>query len=244
MEQLADQSWWKQWGKMVLLVGSILLLVIIVYFAKRTYSYYEQIRTGTVDFSKFEHGATTNLTNAQEVKNPNLAYVNNFADDPSLGPVDAKLTIVAFEDFQCPNSAAVFLAIKQVLSNYGSQVRFVYRDFPITDLHENAQVAAEASQCANEQGKFWPYHDLLYQHQAQLDVTHLKGYAEQLGLQKDQFDNCLDSGKYTEEVKADFADGLRAGVGGTPTFFFNGNKLAGVITYAGFQKIINYFQTH
>ncbi|MBI2411308.1 MAG: thioredoxin domain-containing protein [Candidatus Kerfeldbacteria bacterium] len=244
MEQAAEQSWWKQWGKVVLLVGAILLLAIMMYFAKRTYSYYEQIRTGTVDFSQFEHGATTNLTNAEEVKNPNLAYVNNFVDDPSIGPADAKLTIVAFEDFQCPNCGEVFLAEKQMLSQYGSQIRFVYRDFPITDLHEHAQAAAEAGQCANDQRKFWPYHDMLFQHQEQLDVTYLKQYAQQLGLNTDQFDNCLDSGKYTEEVKADFADGLRAGVGGTPTFFFNGNKLAGVITYAGFQKIINYFQNN
>jgi protein-disulfide isomerase len=226
------------------LVTAIIVLLGIWYFASRVSDYYDQIQTGVVDLSAFSspeeisqlqgsQGAISDLP-------PELA-VHNFADDPAIGAEDAELVIVAFEDFQCPFCGAVEPEIQTMLARHSDRIRFVYRDFPIAELHPQAAKAAEAGQCAHEQGQFWPYHDLLYRNQAALTVSDLKRYAAELQLNTAQFDNCLDTGKYTEEVSDDFADGVRAGVTGTPTFFFNGNRVAGVITAAGFDQIIHYF---
>jgi len=139
-------------------------------------------------------------------------------DDPQKGPSDAKATIIEFSDFQCPYCNRAEPTLKQIFDEYGNNVRLVYRDFPLS-FHQYAQKAAEASQCAFEQGKYWEYHDVLYENQDKLDVASLKQYAKNLGLDTAKFDSCLDSGKYASEVQKDFQDGQAAGVSGTPAFF-------------------------
>jgi len=157
-------------------------------------------------------------------------------DDPSIGPEDAPITIVEFSDFQCPFCARAKPTIKQILENYGEQVRLVYRDFPI--LGPQAQKAAEAAECADEQGKFWQYHDLLFANQQALDDSNLKQYAKDLGLDTAQFNDCLDSGKMAQEVEKDFRDGQNYGVRGTPAFFINGILVSGAQPYSVFEQII------
>jgi protein-disulfide isomerase len=103
----------------------------------------------------------------------------------------------------------------------------VYRDFPLINIHQYAQKAAEASECADDQGKFWEYHDLLFANQAALDVDSLKGYAADLGLDTDTFNDCLDGGKQTAEVEKDAQDAQSYGAGGTPAFFVNGQLVSG-----------------
>jgi protein-disulfide isomerase len=160
-------------------------------------------------------------------------------DDPGRGPEDAAVTIVEFSDFQCPYCARFQEeTLPQILSNYGDQVRFVYRDFPLTSLHANALKAAEASECADDQGKYWEYHDLLFQNQTALDDESLKGYAASLELDTTAFDDCLASGKYTQEVAKDLQDGTEAGVQGTPSFFINGTPIRGAQPYQAFQAAI------
>jgi len=160
-------------------------------------------------------------------------------DDPGRGPEDAAVTIVEFSDFQCPYCARFQEeTLPQILSNYGDKVRFVYRDFPLTSLHANALNSAEASECADDQGKYWEYHDLLFQNQAALDVESLKSYAASLGLDTAAFDDCLTSGKYAQEVAKDLQDGTNAGVQGTPSFFVNGMPIRGAQPYAAFQVAI------
>jgi len=160
-------------------------------------------------------------------------------DDPGQGPEDAAVTIVEFSDFQCPYCARFQQeTLPQILSNYGDSVRFVYRDFPLTSIHANALKAAEASECADDQGKYWEYHDLLFQNQAALDEESLKGYAASLELDTATFDDCLASGKYTQEVAKDLQAGTDAGVQGTPSFFINGAPLRGAQPYAAFQAAI------
>jgi len=156
-------------------------------------------------------------------------------DDPFLGPANAKVTIVEFSDYACSFCSMAEGTLKQILQNYPTQVRIVYRDFPI---HQQAWKAAEASQCANDQGKFWQYHDLLYQKQNYLTVNDLKQYAVTLGLNSVQFDSCLDSGKYSSEVQKDYSDGQAAGVTATPTFFVNGEMIVGAQAYSVFQAAI------
>lgn len=160
-------------------------------------------------------------------------------DDPAIGPEDAPVLIVEFSDFQCPYCARFATeTLGQILETYGDQVRFVYRDFPLTNIHPHARKAAEAAQCAHEQGHYWEYHDLLLQNQEALDIDSLKGYAQQLGLDTDAFDQCLDSGEYASEVQNDLAQGQDYGVTGTPSFFINGRLLRGARPFSDFQAII------
>jgi protein-disulfide isomerase len=114
----------------------------------------------------------------------------------------------------------------------------VYRDFPLTQLHPRALPAALAADCANAQGKFWQYHDLLFANQSALDDASLEAYAAQLGLDQATFDECYTSREYFDEVAADFQDGVDYGVSGTPTFFVNGHRLVGAQPFAAVQQVI------
>lgn len=171
---------------------------------------------------------------------PNCSPIGNVSvdDDPARGPQCAPVTIIEFSDFQCPAcSRYVNETLPLILATYGDQVRYVFRDFPIPS-HPQAQKAAEAAQCAFEQGKFWDYHDMLFQNQGALDVPSLKSYAVALGLDESTFSLCLDSGKYAAEVQKDFDDGVAYGVTGVPTFFINGRKVVGAQPFSTFQSII------
>ena len=145
-------------------------------------------------------------------------------DDPSRGAATAPVTIVEFTDFQCPACAAMHPVLEDVLKSYGDKVRFVVRDFPLSQ-HENARKAAEAANAANAQGKFFEYITLLFQRQKALDIPSLKKYASELGLDRARFDAALDRGAYAAEVQRDVEDGELYGVGSTPTIFINGVQL-------------------
>ncbi|MFH0836939.1 MAG: DsbA family protein [Candidatus Aenigmatarchaeota archaeon] len=159
-------------------------------------------------------------------------------DDPYIGSENAKVIIVEFSDYQCPYCGKVEPAVKQIIQTYGDKIKFVYRDFPLS-FHENSEKAAEASECADEQGKFWQYHDKLFENQNSLNVNNLKEYAKELGLNETKFNECLDSGKYAEEVKKDLQDGTKYGVSGTPAFFINGRLLSGAQPFSAFKQIID-----
>jgi protein-disulfide isomerase len=164
-------------------------------------------------------------------------------DDPVKGSPNAKVTIVEFSDFQCPFCQRFFLqTLPKIEEKYikTGKVRFVYRDFPL-NFHQYAQKAAEAAECADEQGKFWDYHDILFQKQSEWAAageSKFKEYAQQLGLDMQKFNQCLDSGKYANEVQKDYNDGLKYGVSGTPTFFINGREVIGAQPYSVFEQII------
>lgn len=161
-------------------------------------------------------------------------------DDPVLGDADAPVTIVEFSDFECPFCSRFRQqTFDQIVDNYGDDVQIVYRDFPLSQLHPHAQASAEAAECADDQGAFWEYHDLLFANQAALDDDSLIGYADQLGLDVDKFTECFESGKYTDEVLADLNEGISYGVTGTPTFFINGVRLVGAQPYAAFEQVID-----
>lgn len=160
------------------------------------------------------------------------------SDDPAFGSPLAPIVIVAFEDFECPFCEEAFPIIRRVLSEYQDRIYFVYRDFPVISAHAHAQKAAEAAECAHAQGKFWPYHDKLFQNQDNLADEYLTLYARQVGLNMDKFSACFTSREFTNEVQADYRDGISAGVRGTPTFFINGRKIEGVLPYELFQEVI------
>jgi protein-disulfide isomerase len=153
-------------------------------------------------------------------------------DSPTLGPASAKVTIVEYGDFGCPSCKAWHQAgvLNQVVAKYGANVRFVWRDFPIVTTQ--SPKAAEAGQCAFDQGKFWQYHDLLYQKAPALAVDDLKTYARQLGLDSKTFDQCLDSGQNAPVVQHTLQDAYSHGFTGTPSFLINGKPQIGGPSFA------------
>jgi protein-disulfide isomerase len=168
---------------------------------------------------------------------------------PVQGNKNAKVTIVEFSDFQCPFCKKFFDdSMQQIMDKYvkTGKVKFAYRHYPLITIHPNAQKAAEASECANEQGKFWEYHDLLFQNQdtwsplpaADANAKFLEYATENLGLNSSNFQSCLESGKYKKNVETDIADAAKAQADSTPTIFVNGNRLIGALPFAEFEKII------
>jgi protein-disulfide isomerase len=159
------------------------------------------------------------------------------ATGPSKGPDNAPITIVEFSDFECPFCSRVNPTLDQVQETYGDKVRIVFRQFPLA-MHPNAQKAAEASLCANDQGKFWEMHDLMFAEQRQLTVENLKEKAQRLELDTAAFGQCLDSGKYAAQVQADLEAGMQAGVTGTPAMFINGIPISGAVPYEQLAQVI------
>ncbi|MBI4148856.1 DsbA family protein [Candidatus Woesearchaeota archaeon] len=162
-------------------------------------------------------------------------------DDPALGDKNAPVTIVEFSDFQCPFCgrfrSETFDQIKSQYIDTG-KVRFVYRDFPLSSIHPNAQKAAEAAECADEQGKFWEYHDKIFLNQPALSPGSLKSWAAELSLDAKKFNDCLDSGKMAAEVSKDLADASRAGGRGTPYFIVGNAPISGAVPFSVFQQAI------
>ena len=140
------------------------------------------------------------------------------------GNPDAPVTIVEFSDFQCPYCQIAQATVKELLEKYKGKVRLGFRDLPLRQIHPQAQLAAEASRCAAEQGKFWEYHDLLFAGQ-KLDTAGLTAHAGNAGLDVERFEGCLKSEKYTPMIENDLQMGMKAGVTGTPAFFINPRSL-------------------
>jgi len=157
---------------------------------------------------------------------------------PSLGPDSAPVTIVEFSDFQCPYCRQSQDTLKRLMAAYEGKVKLVFRDFPLRNIHPQAQKAAEAAQCAAEQQKFWPYHDKLFA-AASLQPDELKKFAQELGLKLEQFTACLDSNKHAAAIDADIQAGRNVGVNATPTFFVNGYLLSGAATYERFKELVD-----
>ncbi len=161
------------------------------------------------------------------------------ADDPSLGAASAPVTVVEFSDFQCPFCQRVAPTLKRLRDAYGDRIRVVWKDYPLTSIHPQAFKAAEAGQCAREQGKFWEYHDRLFANQQALQPEFLKTYATDLGLDPAKFNACLDTAKYAERVQEHMGVGTSLGVSSTPSVFINGRLVSGAHPYETFAAIID-----
>lgn len=217
-----------------LLVGLAIIQIVLLLF---------------VAFKVSGSGATTqqagaNAPSAAAPSAGNAPSVNMQAladDDAFLGEEDAPVTIVEFSDFECPFCGrfhtSTWPELKQKYIDTG-KVKFVYRDFPLS-FHSQAQKAAEAAECAGEQGKYWEMHELLFTPGVQGGVASFKQYASQIGLNTAKFNTCLDSGQMASEVQKDFSDGQRAGIQGTPGFFINGQLVSGAQPFAVFQQVID-----
>lgn len=235
---MSSQPWYKRWwGVLVVAVGGIALIGVL-YIGFYTLRFYRQLRVGEVPpeiQQKFTRG---NIQSPQRLKET-LAY--SALDDPSFGKPEASLKIVEFADFECPFSRDESLVVRELMARFPNKIHFVYRDFPLEDLHPNAFRAAEAANCAHDQGKqgkFWAMHDKLFQNASRLTDTDLKLYALEIGLDIVKFNACFDGRKYKDEIEVDRADGIAAGVVGTPTFFINGKRVAGAIPMELWEQIL------
>jgi protein-disulfide isomerase len=142
--------------------------------------------------------------------------------DHVQGSPDAAVTLVEYGDYECPYCGAAHAIVKEVQAVLGDDLRFVFRHFPLAQIHPHAERAAEAAEAAGAQGRFWEMHDLLYENQRTLDDAYLLRFAEVLRLDTERFALELEEGTHRERVREDFMNGVRSGVNGTPTFFING----------------------
>jgi protein-disulfide isomerase len=158
---------------------------------------------------------------------------------PFKGLESAPVTIVKFEDFQCPFCRQIQPTFAELLSRYNGKLRVVHKDLPLESIHPRARAAAEAARCAGEQGKFWSYHDKLYASAATLSPETLRVYAKEVGLDLGSFERCLSSGKYRDSVQKDLLEGAKLGLTGTPSIFINGREISGVQPLEAFTSVID-----
>jgi protein-disulfide isomerase len=157
---------------------------------------------------------------------------------PSRGPANAPVTLVAWSDFECPFCGRAAPTMKALEEEYRGRLRIAFKQQPLP-MHPHARLAATAALAANEQGKFWEMHDLLFANQRALDRTALEGYAQQLGLDLKSFRAALDGGKFDARMNAEMAEGSKIGASATPTFFVNGRPVVGALPIDHFRRIID-----
>ena len=166
------------------------------------------------------------------------SQVSIFPSDPVLGTAEAKVNIIEFGDFECIYCAEVAVTIKKVINENPGKIRLVWKDFPIPS-HTNAQAAAEAAQCAARQGKFWQYHDLLWQNQADFSIGNLSNLARVAGLNLADFETCLNGDEALFALKKDTDEANDLLISGTPHFYINSQELLGAVKFEDFTRIIN-----
>ncbi|KKS64312.1 MAG: hypothetical protein UY14_C0040G0007 [Parcubacteria group bacterium GW2011_GWA1_47_9] len=222
-------------GLIVLMTGSLMLNL---YFLAKT-------PLSSVAEQKAETGQEATESNLPSAGNnqaiPSVLPLQNFqitGEDHIRGNFSAPVTLVEFSDFQCPFCERIGPTVNKILNDYPDEVRLVYKNFPLS-FHQYGQQAAEASECASEQGKFWEYHDKLFANQSDFSVENFKKWAKDLNLDSGKFNLCLDSGKYSGKVKSDFDEGTRKGVNGTPTIFVNGQAVVGAQPFEVFKRAID-----
>lgn len=216
-------------GIRAVVTGMVLLFLILTgVFSWRVVHFTRLIQRGDLqDLPSFED-RMTQIRSDDPIPEGTFASVAT-TDDPAMGQKNAPLTIVEFADFECPFSREVSYLLRSLALASGDQIRYVYRDFPLEELHPQATAAAQAASCAGEQGKFWEYHDKLFQNQGAFSSERFVELARELNLREAAFESCVRSNRYTQEIEQDLVDGRAAGVVGTPTFFFNGHRIAGAI---------------
>jgi protein-disulfide isomerase len=158
--------------------------------------------------------------------------------DHVQGPAGAPVTLLEYGDYQCPYCGAAHPVVKALQRHLGDNLRFAFRHFPLSTIHEYAEQAAESAEAAGAQGKFWEMHDTLFENQPALDYESLLGYAEELGLDLERFATELENEVYAPRVKEDFISGVRSGVNGTPTFFINGVRHEGSFDFESMLEAI------
>jgi len=237
--------------------GAIITIIAVGIAAFFAGLYVSEANSNNVTQSEFDEAISrieSKIDNLQAYDNQPKVVKISTDDDPIRGNQNAPITIIEFSDYQCPFCARFYTqTLPLIMEEYiePGKAKLVYRDFPIQSSHPNAMPAAVAAECANEQGKYWEYHDMLFEKQQEwnkLDVTSavttFKQYASDINLTQEKFDSCLDTGKYLEEVRNDLNDGRDYGVDGTPGFFVGNDqigyvKLSGAQPFESFKRVID-----
>ena len=225
------------------LYGEVYKVRVDFYDENGTLESYDMFLTGNGSLLFTNQIDLTKLSEEQKEERINVSA----DDDPYRGAENAKVVIIEFSEYACPYCAKFATEVEsRILENYGDKVKIVFRDFPVHG--EISYFAAEAANCAGEQGKYWEIHDMLFENRGEwiefknnslvANQTAIYSYAQQLGLNIDEFKACVESGKYREEVEKDLQDGISYGVTGTPTFFINGKMVVGYKSYEQFAALI------
>ena len=160
-------------------------------------------------------------------------------EDSIQGNENATITLVEYGDYQCPHCAAAYYVIKDIQKHFGTQLRFVFRNFPLKEIHTFAMVAAETAEFAGDYDLFWEMHDLIYENQESLGVPLLSGLAETLGLSMTDLELAIKKGVYVPKIQKDFMGGVKSGVNGTPTFFINDQRYKGPFDFKNLIEAID-----
>jgi protein-disulfide isomerase len=145
-------------------------------------------------------------------------------EDHAQGAENAEVTLVEYGDYECPHCARAYPIAKQLQKHFGKKLRFVFRNFPLSEMHPQAEAAAETAEFAGSKGKFWEMHDLIFENQPRLGPELFVELSEQLDLSSAALQEALQQATFQKRVRADFSGGVRSGVNGTPTFFINGHR--------------------
>ncbi len=219
------------------------IILVVSVFSWRVFAFYRDIRAGEINpalgYTTTEFSRAATAFAVQAATKGDAAGDIRGEDDPTLGSDDAKIVLVEFGDFGCPYSREVAPIVRAIARQYAHDIQLMYRDFPIDDLHPGASLAAEGGGCAKEQGKFWEYYDAVFALSTPLSAEALVSIGDTIGLDSEAFERCIESGYYANDVADDTSDGANAGVVGTPTFFFNGQKVEGSIPFIIFNQIVD-----
>ena len=232
------------WGIILLIILGLVIIVVLIFGGFFIY-YSLQVKYGDIskvnqEFVKQDNGEKTLdnfLSSSKKINNINQ-YVRNY--NPTFGNQSAPITILAFVDFACPFCQQTYPEFKTVMTKYEPVIRVVFKYLPSESVHPQANIAAESSACAQEQNKFWSYHNQLF---IKKDFKHasLLTYAKDLNLYLNNFTACLDTNKYQGQISQDLSDAADLDVQGTPTYFVNGVKIDGTVDAKTWDKIILYF---
>jgi len=234
------RPWYTHWWGIFLIIIFGIIMIGGAFFSWRVWNYYQKVQSGEIAPAVFQfHDQFTayGTVDGETVVIPFFDVITR--DDPQTGPQDADITIVEFGDFMCPHCADSALSVRTITAEYPNRVRYIFRDFPIEDLHPGSTQIHIAGECAKEQGKFWPFHDKVFQNQESITAENISAYVAQVGINIKDFDECIASGRYDNEVARDVSDGREAGVYGTPTFFFNGRKIEGAVPYEVLKQMVD-----
>ncbi|MBN1385935.1 thioredoxin domain-containing protein [Candidatus Woesearchaeota archaeon] len=226
--------------KAIFWIGGVqILLMVILIFQVNGLPGKMDLGTAAVDDDA--DAKPTQPTQPTNPTQPTIDMKKLVDDDTVKGDKDSPVTIVEFSEFECPFCGRYYRdTYGQIMDNYvkTGKVKYVFRDFPLS-FHQNAQKAAEAAECAGEQDMYWEMHDKLFESGVTGGVDSFKQYAADIGLDTDDFNSCLDSGKMAAETAKDMQDGQAAGIRGTPGFIINGKLLSGAQPYTAFEAAIN-----
>jgi protein-disulfide isomerase len=229
--------------KRLLLVFVIILIPPLVWFLAQFVYYFREIKSGrgmSVADRKIS-GAISQTIKQTNVTDADRLRLLPTGNAPELGSKNAKVTIVEFVDYQCPYTKDSSGSIKQVVTSLKDRVRFLIRDFPITELHETAKQSALAASCVLEQGQdiYWKFYDLLFQSQDHQSADDLRGMAQLAGVKVLDYDACTKEARYVKKIEQDIQDGIHFGIQGTPVFFVNGYPFQGALDEKTITRILS-----